>query len=137
MQAAFIEKYLFYPLATLHDMDEDKIPKGFEEYKYGIPGYDNSNAMLRYLCRPCVKRKGCRINREIRDAMGENYPYWNDAFVIATRQLHIPRFEIEDGDDFTVLRPRDVPDYVDGFPSSVDEIIVCKKYEDPQLEFKF
>ena len=118
-------------------MSEDKIPKGFERYQHGEPTYANSGAMLRYLCKPCVRRESCRINNELRLAMGNNYPYWNEAFVIARREPPIKRTEMVEYANYVMFRSADVPDYVDGIPSSIDEIMVCGEYEDPQLELDF
>lgn len=85
-----------------------KIPEGYEREQYQEFGtFEDGEKLLRDYCGDCIKLKKCKINHEMRCAMGDNYPYWNKAFIAIT--------------------PKD-------FQSELENKIICTEKEHPQLQ---
>lgn len=66
-------------------MSDITMPEGYEAARHQeFNSFDESIDFLRESCGVCFKASKCRLNYDLRVAMGENYPYWHDAFVKIT-----------------------------------------------------
>jgi hypothetical protein len=60
-------------------------PRGITEEEDYEPLFEDGDEILGY-CNSCTKKPDCNMNKELRSAMGDNYPYWNDSFVFVLAQ---------------------------------------------------
>lgn len=103
---------------------KEKRPIRFDDRRYFEARYqefetfEEGERFLRDYCNQCRIKKNCRINYELRLAMGNNYFYFSDEFVRLTAC----------GVDSTDI---------DTFESPERPIISCKKFKPKQLEFVF
>lgn len=89
-----------------------KLPKGFERAELDFATYRDTSGILGY-CNLCRQEKSCSMNAQLREALGEDYPYWSNRFVVV-----------------------DVPNLnEDKFPESVGTRVFCRNYQSRQLRF--
>jgi len=57
-----------------------ELPDGFEVTDYFI-NYEAGDTIL-WFCRTCTKKTGCEHQKYLRQAMGENFPFWSKKFIL-------------------------------------------------------
>lgn len=90
-------------------------PANYQEFRT----FEEGERLLWDYCSKCRLKKDCEINKELRHAMGENFPYFHEEFV---------RLE---------LKSRDAT-FIDEDDEGLPEVIIaCKQFKSKQLEFAF
>ena len=88
-----------------------KIPGGFVKSEHqGFRNFEEAVDLIHNYCNQCRLGRECVYNKELRMAMGNNYPCWFDVFV--------------------KIEPREVS-------SDLRTKVMCRDYQDKQLEFGF
>jgi len=85
------------------------LPEGFEETELPYVTFESGDEILGY-CRSCTKKPDCDMNQILRQAMGDNFPYWSERFIAV-----------------------DVPTPHKYFNDS-ERKVFCADYESPQLK---
>jgi hypothetical protein len=63
-------------------MKQLKLPEKFELAEIPYVRIEDGIEILSNYCSCCLKKDGCGINRNLRHAMGENFPFWPDEFIL-------------------------------------------------------
>ena len=62
-------------------MNKISLPPGFKETELPYITFQDGDEILGY-CRSCTKNPSCKMNETLRQAMGENFPYWHQKFIV-------------------------------------------------------
>ena len=59
-----------------------KLPKGYSitEKSYG-PSFNDGISIIHNYCNSCLKEKKCYASKTLRQAMGDNFPFWAKSFI--------------------------------------------------------
>lgn len=56
------------------------LPEGFGKTRFPYVSFKEGVGILEY-CDHCTRNKNCKINSDLRIAMGNDFPYWSDKFI--------------------------------------------------------
>lgn len=113
-------------------MDEQKektilLPKGFEETNFLLT-YE-AGATILFFCQTCTKKNDCKHRKYLRQAMGENYPFWSKKFILVRCYPDKNWPFISENttfcEDYESLQTKlPFPSFCDGVLKMIEEIII-------------
>jgi hypothetical protein len=66
-------------------MNEEVFPKNIRKisFFYG-PRFEDGIEIIRDYCKVCKNNSNCEKKKDLSMAMGENYPHWNNSFILVS-----------------------------------------------------